>query len=634
MIRRDPPAPPPLNDLPERLVRSHQMKVWLRRLLDTPPDQIVDTSDIDPILLGVLTEELMKRRDIDVSTTKLRKAMRKLTPILSVPQFTDVVGDTRALLSLPQMQAFWQDWTLYRNTGGRSGSHGERGPNAMARGVKAVLLTMASPGSTSLLNHAHGITERTAGLQDVYRDLMWTLYGEDGDPQFSVPAYRGAVAKHWKKLLQKSRKAAIKANIEIIKQLRELDQSTLRPGERSRVGRGLLVDGTMIVAWAQQWAPARSLTDEERERMEEALRKYAPDATFCAYSQRSDGSKIEIEEDANLAGSVRRNTSKSWRGFLLCALVDQATGLPIIWTLIRNREYEGIALLTMLAELHELWPELDADWIAGDGLYDDDDLARICAQNYGINPIFRHNSRNSHRLGAAADGKPYDSLNKLGQPICRRHRKPMQYGEYTLPRRDGMRPGHATDVADFDVRMACVTDERANGGSGPCGTRIRVDPSGDWSRIVKYPHHNTHAERHAFRRAAEQRLNGIESAWAALKAAHGLGVAGAHRPRVRDMPVYEGLISLAFLQRAALTLWDQLDRRGRTPVPLTRRPVQAEVLTGGVPIVIDPRTGRAMQSPAAGPLVTVASAVDQPRKHPLASGRRGRGRSLTRGRQK
>ena len=55
---------------------------------------------------------------------------------------------TRAMFALPQMKEFWQDWTLYPESGGRTGSYGERGPNAMARGVKSVLLTMASPGST------------------------------------------------------------------------------------------------------------------------------------------------------------------------------------------------------------------------------------------------------------------------------------------------------------------------------------------------------------------------------------------------------------------------------------------------------------------------------------------------------
>lgn len=163
--------------------------------------------------------------------------------------------------------------------------------------------------------------------------------------------------------------------------------------------------------------------------MEMAIRRHAPDAIFRAYSQRGDGSKIDIEEDANLAGSVRGGISKAWRGFLLCAIVDQATGLPIIWTLLRNREYPGVALLTMLAELHELWPDLDAEWIAGDGLYDDDDLARICAQNYGISPLFRHNRRNSAGLGSASRC----SGRRTSRMPCSRSKRPRARRKFERP---------------------------------------------------------------------------------------------------------------------------------------------------------------------------------------------------------
>jgi hypothetical protein len=623
MIRRDPPAKPPLEDVPERLAKSHQMKVWVERLLDTPEDEVVDLDDLDPALLTHLTEELMKRRNIRVPTTQFRQYMRELTPVLSCPQFDDPSGDTRCMFALGAMQEFWRSWTLHEaaDDDSRGGSYGERGPNAMTRGVKATLLTMSSPGSTSLVKHAHRTLTNDRALMDVYSDLMWQLHGADGDPQFSVPAYKGGVARHWKPLLGAARKPALRANIAIIKALRELDERRLPPGQKSRIGRGLLTDGTMIVAWAQQWAPARSLSDAERARMEEELRRWAPDATFRAYSQRSDGSKIEIEEDPNLAGSVRRNSSKHWRGFLLCAIVDQATGLPLVWTLIRNREYEGVALLTMLAELHELWPDLDAEWIAGDGLYDDDDLARICVQNYGIHPIFRHNTRNSAKLGRAADGKLFDQLDKAGRAICRRHKAPMHYVEYTGPKRDGLRPGQASPPGAIDMRIKCVTDHRATGGRGPCGHRIRIDVSGDWSRLVKYPHHaDGHPRRYAFRKAVEQRLNGVESAWAALKGGHGLGVGGAARPRIRDMPVYEGSISLAFLQRAALTLWDQLDRNGHAPPPLARRPVRATLLTEAdrVPMRLEYGEG--------GPTITIEKPVTLRSHHPLVSGRRGRRR--------
>lgn len=597
MIRKDPPKKPPLGDVPSRLVNSHQMQVWLKRLLALPESEIVDVSDIDPELLTLLSEQLMKRRNITVPTTLYRKWMRALTPILCCPQFDDLAGDTRLMFSLPEVREFWQQWSLPREdaepgTRPRTNSFGRRGPNALTRGTKATLMTMASPGTTSHLKAAHAILSSNAAAREVYADLMWELHGRGGDPQFSLPSYQ-TVSRHWQPLFAAARKPALRANIAMIKRLREQHEQEVGEG-KSPIGRGLLTDGTPIVGWAPQWAPARSLPDAERERIEARLRKHAPDATFRAYSQKSDGSKVNIEQDGNLSGSVRGNRSKYWRGYLLCAIVDQATGLALVWTLIPNKDYEAAALLTMLAELHELWPDIDAEWIAGDGLYDDDDLSRLCMQNYGIHPVFRHNTRNSAALGPLADGKVYDKLDKQGRVICRRHKKPMEYRSYTMAGRDGLRPGQPNHDKFIDMRVECTCDERASRGPqyGPCGTAT-VAVQADWSRLVKFPHHNGHPDRYAFRKAAEMRLNGIEAAWSALKGAHGLGAAGANRMRQRELPAYEGAISIAFMQRTALTLWDQLDRRGQAPPALPARPINATLATGGrsVSMIADPDTG-------------------------------------------
>jgi hypothetical protein len=53
-------------------------------------------------------------------------------------------------------------------------------------------------------------------------------------------------------------------------------------------------------------------------------------------------------------------------------IADQLTGLPLVWTLIDAAEDEAQALVPLLRDLHELWPTIDADVIAGDSAYDED----------------------------------------------------------------------------------------------------------------------------------------------------------------------------------------------------------------------------------------------------------------------
>jgi hypothetical protein len=62
----------------------------------------------------------------------------------------------------------------------------------------------------------------------------------------------------------------------------------------------------------------------------------------------------------------------------------------------------------------------------------------------------------------------------------------MEYVEFTGPKRDGLRAGEPAPEESIDIRAACVTDRRADGGLAPCGSKIRVAVSGDWSRLVRY----------------------------------------------------------------------------------------------------------------------------------------------------
>lgn len=228
-------------------------------------------------------------------------------------------------------------------------------------------------------------------------------------------------------------------------------------------------------------------------------------------------------------------------------------------------EQEVDSLLPLLAELHEHWPDIDADCIAGDGAYETDELSRLCQVSYGIHPIFRlrHAMASPDIRGI---GHPHTTrLGPARQVLCRVHGTPMQLVTMERPSCRDLRPGHEPREKDFALRMSCTTDLRHKGKAGPCGDRRVIPCSLDWSRLTYYPHHDRKGrpELYAFRQAMLIRLSGIESLWGALKGSFAVGQASGARSRIRDDREHEALISLCFVQRTAATLYDQRERLGQ-----------------------------------------------------------------------
>jgi hypothetical protein len=594
MRRRPAPAKPSLQTPTQRMQQDRQVKRWIERLLADPN---ATTDDITPALLSYVIEEVMKRRGETPSMTLFRQAMIDTTPVLAMPTLDkNPTGDMRLLFSLPQMQDLWRQWTRSA-AAPRGASFGARGPNASTRGTKAALLTMAHPGSTTDFGGGLAALSGNTGLQEVYRDLMHALHAPGNAPYaFNVPAY-STFTRNAKALLGSAYLPAITANIEMLKELRKI---------HPEIGKRLLIDGTAIVAWAPQRAPSNALPDAERARIEAEIRKHAPNAAFRMYQYTSTG-KVELGQAGgpSATSAMRSGAAKVWRGYLLVAIVCQASGLPIVWTLIPANEYEPHALVPLMSLLHDLWPDIDAELIAGDGLYDDDTACQLCAAHYGIAPIFRHNNRNSADIRHATGAKVFDNLDKQGRPICRKHKKPMSYDGFDQPNRSrlNLTPGQAAPFGQFYGRFTCTTDESARRGPafGPCGSRKRLQAQLDFSRITEYPHHKLgRPELYAKRKAMEARLNGIESAWQPLKGAHGIGSPGGGRCRIRDIREHEGLISLAFVQRTAAVLWDQLDLVGQAPATLPVRPPQpASIAPPAVAVPVAPAAPVAPAGPPA-----------------------------------
>ena len=155
-----------------------------------------------------------------------------------------------------------------------------------------------------------------------------------------------------------------------------------------------------------------------------ALRKRTPHAGFRAYSH-GKGGKQPIDPNASLKSAVGQGNSKWWRGYYLVVIADHATGLPLVWTLIDAATDEARAIVPLLRDLYELWPDIPAKLIVGDSAWDEDEWCRLCEVDYGIHPVFRlHESRKGDRNGrilpsGASQGGSIRGITGEGRLIAR-----------------------------------------------------------------------------------------------------------------------------------------------------------------------------------------------------------------------
>jgi len=218
-------------------------------------------------------------------------------------------------------------------------------------------------------------------------------------------------------------------------------------------------------------------------------------------------------------------------------------------------------LIPCLSDLYNAWPDIDAECIAGDGAYNNDETVRMCEVNYGLHPCFRDNrTRESAAVGREhCRDNTIASIDKWGRLICATHKKPLRFESFDVPNRNGLRPGQATDGRRFRIRATCTH-------SAPrkphCG-RLSLKAEADWSRLTYFPLYNQgNPKRRAYRQAMIDRLSGVEQLFQRLKGGNKLGTVGTDRSRIRELEKHEALISLAFLSMTALTVADQRQERG------------------------------------------------------------------------
>jgi hypothetical protein len=443
-------------------------------------------------------------------------------PRFVAPAITDRVGDLDLILSQPEMQSFWQSWMgpVVRDDG----------PNYAAAKAAMTMISLGSVGP--YLRTALGSLQTRPDFQGVFDRAERRVFAK----QFKLAPYSTVSRVAGK--LGSCHAIAIEANIALLKALRE-------EHPEAGIGKYLVIDGKAVPAWVPQRGSRGNADIEKR------LRSRVPEAGFRAYVNTGTSKQALGSSDAVTVSQL--SSTDAWRGYYLVALVDLATGLPVVWLLQDAAINETSAIVPLLSDLHRLWPDIGVEYLAGDSAWDSDEWCRLCEVDYGIHPVFRlHDEKRKGKLVPAvnARSKAFGFAGN-GQVVCGPHRENLPFNTFEPAPRAGLRPGQSSKEADFRVRGIC------NHGPNPC-QRVSVHCSHDWSSLTALPHYRQgNPKGYALRQALLTRLNAVESLFNRLEAGRLLGSDSGDRTRILSTETHESLISLALLGMTALTVTGQ-----------------------------------------------------------------------------
>jgi hypothetical protein len=268
----------------------------------------------------------------------------------------------------------------------------------------------------------------------------------------------------------------IAANLDLLRQLKL---------SHPRIGEVAIVDVTRLVAPVPQLAP--------------------PSKEYLDVLRRPDMDSVEhnlYEHDGHPDSVI------GWEG---AVLIDQASNLPLVWTVARGKAREPDLLFqVLLPTLFSLWPDCPLHTLIGDGLYDKEPVCRELVELWSIQPIF---SRRTPRVTMATLRGGSTVVVVDGKPECPRC-GPMKFvrreGWYTADKRIANRKPRGEIVASIKTartRWRCL-----------CGLYSDVslyarDNYRDHTFWPRDDEHNFGLERRAY----ELYRNGVESNFGRVK---------------------------------------------------------------------------------------------------------------------
>ncbi len=521
------------SSLNAKLHTDAQVVKWVQRLTGDPKAR---PSQMDELRLEFVMREVLALRGEQVDETLFHKAMVETCPILAAPDWTNHAEDITHVFSQPEANAFWHTWQP---------EQGATGKRVDYFAAKAVLCVLAMCGATAQFDDAIAMLEDNPKLREAFENL-------EGRP-LRIPPYSSLMRQihHAAKAM---RPLVMAANIAMVKELAELFPN-------QGFGENLAIDTMAFAAWV----PQRGSRDPEKDVQ---IGRRIPEAGYRMYAHSGKGKK-----NVGLADEVKGSEiakTKDWRGFHVAAIIDIASGLPLVWITISNKVDEAKAIIPLLSALYRLWPDCPAKTIAGDSAWDEDPWCRLCEVDYGIAPVFRlhETQREQTKWDVLDDGSPKKkriardgqiwAITGKGQLICGCHQKPLKFAGFDRAKRvkangQPLLIGQSSDERHFAVRGLCDHDT--------IDTRLSLKAMTDWSRLTRFPHHPFgDPKKYAKRQALLTRLNRVESLWNRLKSG-GLGVQGADRMRTLPMDTIDTVVSLAMLGFTGLATADQRQRR-------------------------------------------------------------------------
>jgi len=538
-VKSNRPPDPATLKLATHLKNDPQVIKWTQRILG---DEKARPTDLTEDQLAFVHREVAKLRGGVPDEDAYARAMVKTCPQFAAPDFTNLEDDFEILFSQPEMIKFWQDWEY-----GYAGT----GPTANYRPSKALMAVLGMGGVTAHADTAHETYTNSTRL----KSLFSTIEGETvGDIGYST------ALNHFKVLGPTCTTLAIEANIEMMKALRAMHPD-------KGIGERLLLDSSSVPAWCQQRSSGGN--DE----MEKFLNRRTPEAHFKIYTYGGKDGKVEQSPSAQVSAAALR---KKWRGYFFSTIVDQATGMPLVW-MLHKADNEMLSIVPLLSLLYRLWPDCPAEMLVADAHWDVKEWHRLCEVDYGIHPIFRQQPSTKTKswtaVGAHSRDGSVSHITSQGQLVCTEHAKPIKYDSFDPPSRAGLAPGQSSDEGKFRARGNCLHSTNAH--PVPCG-RIGVRANFNWRRLTYYPHFSEgHKERYAMRHAMLSRLNQVESVFNRLKGGKYLGNSGAGRTRITDKGTVEGLFSLACLSMTASLVADERLKLKKSSAPKTAVPQQS-----------------------------------------------------------
>jgi hypothetical protein len=388
-------------------------------------------------------------------------------------------------------------------------------------------------------------------------------------------------------------------------------------------GRGLLIDGCLFPAWCPQ--VGKGTTDE----MEAARRRTTPHAGARHIRYTSSG-KYDLDPNTRMTAGAFAGTSNFDRGYYYVCILDQASGWPLVSTVMDAGIDEAEALTALLSDLYKHYPFIQPEFIAGDGAWDETWAHRECELFYGLAPVFRHTER-SVKTTTLAGGNQSNTVKGFthdGRLQCMAHGREMPFNGFERAPRGDLRPGQGAhghpDSDEYQRELA----QRENAfryralhrhGAGP-EQRVGLKAALDWRRLNAFPrHHSGKPELYAERQALGMRLkNQMEGHFSRMQGSLSMMTEDADRLRLQDWNKVEALLHLAELRMNALSLAAE---RGHKDVGHALPP-DGEV--GELPEFPFGRNGRLAQCRADGsvrsrPRARAQPSEPAPRRHAVAS---------------